>query len=313
MVRYSRLGVCPEGAQGVFRRKYVPNQDVPAGQSVTRSDDPAPRRLEIWIDNRIDGHDKLWTLIKSGAQYDNWVWRFRLWRNNPSFSTWHFVKKHTMFRTTSLELKTRVVLWRYTLGSGYEAFYNEHHYLGVNSLRNPVPAGEYCSSLQWQGLQGYSLVVATRDEADTIFDKMTGYFQNDAWFGADDTADEGHFRWVVGPESHAHPNKGPVFSIKSTCQGSWYCNWNTGEPNNGRGGIEHWVHYYWNIRKWNDRQNAGLCAQVCEFGGVGLQTVSQGRWYLEPSCSLETAEAGCESYQICRWNSETTACEENEC
>eukprot|EP00760_Papus_ankaliazontas_P003163 PhM_4_TR11465/c0_g1_i1/m.67398 len=67
-----------------------------------------------------------------------------------------------------------------------------------------------------------------------------------------------------------------------------------GQPDNwGRGEDDD---SWWYSALWNDWV-AQVIARICEFGGQGSSEASYGSWY----------------YQMCRWNSETTACEENEC
>eukprot|EP00760_Papus_ankaliazontas_P012846 PhM_4_TR15587/c0_g1_i1/m.64364 len=304
-------GVCPEGAQGYFSRKYIPNAYILAGQSSVNYGDHKAQRLDVEIVNPIKDHDKLWSVGKNGdAKLESWVTGFRFTLANALPADWHFVKKHTLFMTTSLELKTRVVRWRFFGGYTNEVVYKNHYYEEWARQLQRGPSVDFCAGENRHGLQGYLVVISTKEESDNT---IAG-FKNSAWLGADDIVTEGLHRWVVGPERQAHAPHGPTFSHAKECQSGWYCNWRTGQPDNARSGedVDQFIAPKWGGR-WNDGNVENTIQQVCEFGGVGVQSISQGTWYLEPSCAVETSEAGCESYQMCSWNSETAACEENEC
>ncbi len=149
---------------------------------------------------------------------------------------------------------------------------NNHFYEFVSSTAitwTNAQAG--AASRNLYGMQGYLATIVSADENAFITDKLVGV----GWIGASDVEEEGTWKWVTGPEA------GTVF-----CTGNdpcvpvddRYSNWNTGEPNNGSGGIEHYGHMIYTEvgprGSWNDMRNEGgsgpylVAGYVVEYGGM---------------------------------------------
>lgn len=85
----------------------------------------------------------------------------------------------------------------------------------------------------YYGLKGYLATITAFDEAQLAAEQSAGT----GWIGGSDEATEGVWKWATGPE------KGTVFwngNYNDSTQTFAY--WNTAEPNNGSGGIEHYTH-----------------------------------------------------------------------
>ena len=104
---------------------------------------------------------------------------------------------------------------------------------------------------------------------------------NDAWFGASDdygyinlakgstvyanqSASEGKWHWVTGPEKGQNFSNGNTPS--TTLVSGMYHKWAGGEPN---GTSEAFGQFYSsNNGQWNDLANSNLGGYVCEYGIV---------------------------------------------
>lgn len=125
------------------------------------------------------------------------------------------------------------------------------------------------SNRTYFGLQGYLATLISQEEADFSGSQAQGV----GWIGANDTAVEGEWRWVTGPEAGTQFWSGNVGGTELT-----YAFWNSGEPNNVGGGGEDYAHITDNsvgvLGSWNDLPNGGgggaYAAQgyVVEYGGM---------------------------------------------
>ncbi|MFD2587008.1 C-type lectin domain-containing protein [Croceitalea marina] len=128
------------------------------------------------------------------------------------------------------------------------------------------------ASRSYFGLQGYLATLTSQEEADFSGSQAAGF----GWIGANDSAVEGEWRWVTGPEAGTQFWSGGVSGTELT-----YANWNGSEPNNCCGG-ENYAHIADPsvIRggaptgAWNDLPNTGgggaYASQgyVVEYGGM---------------------------------------------
>ena len=136
----------------------------------------------------------------------------------------------------------------FSVGSGLAFPDNGHFYefvAGTNPNWNDAKATADNKSLF--GLQRYLATITSAAENAFVFNKLQG----NGWLGATDTADEGTWEWVTGPEA------GTVFCIGTgTCvsSGGAYTNWDGGEPN--QSGNEDYAHMIGNTALnesfWND-------------------------------------------------------------
>lgn len=118
-------------------------------------------------------------------------------------------------------------------------------------------ARDSAASMDYYGLKGYLTTITSRSENDFIWSKIDGV----GWIGANDSAMEGTWKWVTGPED------GTVFwqgNYNGVPVGGQYSFWNSGEPNNVQkswGVDEDYAHINSNpntIQKsWNDLPNEG--------------------------------------------------------
>ncbi len=119
--------------------------------------------------------------------------------------------------------------------NGY--FYNPlngHMYRFVAGPISIYDARSSSSGSIYLGESGYLLNITSKNEQDFIQNKVTG---NNIWIGLTDTANEGVYRWMDGPEAG---------------QVATYSNWCSGEPNNCCSG-EDFVVTKWNGGDcWND-------------------------------------------------------------
>ncbi|WP_394697838.1 choice-of-anchor L domain-containing protein [uncultured Methanomethylovorans sp.] len=151
---------------------------------------------------------------------------------------------------------------------GENALYSQdtgHYYEYVANARiswNDAKTAAEARSLS--GMQGYLATITSATENSFISSKIQG----EAWIGASDSAQEGQWKWVTGPES------GTIYSLfwsgnynGAAVNGS-YENWNDNEPNDA--GDEDCAHLLSN-GMWND-YNANnidpIMGYFVEYGGM---------------------------------------------
>ena len=128
-------------------------------------------------------------------------------------------------------------------------FYEYVPSLGISWTDAKVAA----ESRSYFGLKGYLATVMAADEA-----QLTGKQSSGAgWLGGTDSASEGTWRWVTGPEGLASSGQGTVFwngQVSGTTPN--FAFWNIGEPNQFGNREEDYVHItdptVGNPGSWND-------------------------------------------------------------
>ena len=157
------------------------------------------------------------------------------------------------------------------MGHYYEYVQRSAGYTWAQSLAEAQTRSLY-------GLTGYLATITTAAENNFIASKLA----SDGWVGgsdefnrinnavgyslyADQTAAEGNWYWVSGPEAGTLISTGNAPSVTVAPNG--FMNWAPGEPNNS--GAEHYIQLYSsNQGKWNDLPaSSTLSGYVVEYGG----------------------------------------------
>jgi len=169
--------------------------------------------------------------------------------------------------TANPDIGTRTI--RYALGSSLSFSENGHFYEFVTASGISWTAARDAAAVRTLfGLQGYLTTVTSENENAFIVSKLVGQ----GWMGANDTAIEGDWRWVTGPETdtafwNGVANGSPV--------GGEYNNWASGEPNQW-GGNEDYAHFL-STGKWNDfpLSLGSISGYVVEYGSMPGDPVLQ--------------------------------------
>ena len=151
-----------------------------------------------------------------------------------------------------------------SLGSGQlsylprnKHFYEYVPYLGINWTSAKVAA----ETRTYYGLQGYLATLTAADEAQLAGAQAPGA----GWIGGSDTATEGTWKWVTGPEGLANGGTGIIFWIGkgsgTTTPPFNYANWNAPNEPNDSNNNEDYAHItspaVGNPGTWNDLAEAG--------------------------------------------------------
>jgi hypothetical protein len=168
----------------------------------------------------------------------------------------------------------------FSLGSavGYTA--NGHFYEYVTGGYSWTGAKANAPTHNLYGLTGYLATSTSTGENDFILQKVGA----DGWIGGSDdvtevnlatgtttyanqSACEGNYYWVTGPEAGTRFSAG---NVNPVAIGGNYINWNAGEPNNF-GNTENFLQIYITGSypgKWNDLANNASLGYIIEYGGL---------------------------------------------
>jgi hypothetical protein len=202
-----------------------------------------------------------------------------------SASVWEEFLRRVTIRTTSAICFPESRKVSFTVGNKFFNPLNNHFYEFNSTNRTWTDAFAFANNSSYFGRRGY--LVTITDEAENGF--VWKIANTMAWLGntdefstindavgfikfANQTASEGRWHWVSGPE------KGTVISTSNTAMNSGiYTNWLSGEPNNS--GSEHYGHIFggsnvpgWGQSgKWNDfpnSQSLWTVSTIIEYGDM---------------------------------------------
>ncbi|WP_158655317.1 T9SS type A sorting domain-containing protein [Flavivirga eckloniae] len=164
----------------------------------------------------------------------------------------------------------------FAAGETYYNPLNGHFYRLTDTQSSWTNSQNTASSTSYYGREGY-LVTLTSEAENTFVSRLVG--QN-SWMGASDdftqinnalgntvyanqSAAEGNFYWVTGPEKGTQLTTG---NGNGTGVPGVYQNWRNNEPNNS--GIEHFGHVYTGSGDWNDFADTQSIFGIIEFGSM---------------------------------------------
>ena len=201
-----------------------------------------------------------------------------VFNGTTSASNWETVLRGVEFRSTTntcYSLQRRVTFVAGTV------FYNpltEHFYEYVSGSTTWTNSKTSASNRSYFGRAGYLATMSSEAENNFVWKLMS----SDAWMGASDelsevngskgstafasqSAVEGKWHWVTGPEKGTNFSNGNTPSV--TLVSGQYHKWASGEPNNAGG--EHYAQFYSsNNGQWNDLPNTTLPGYICEYGDM---------------------------------------------
>lgn len=190
----------------------------------------------------------------------------------------------------------------FSIGSALTFSGNGHYYQFVSGGNSWGTAKYRADTMRLYGMRGYLATITSQAENDFITNKL----QADGWIGSSDdykhinmatgtttyasqTASEGHWYWVTGPEKGTnfsntnygnHNNFYNYDSKAPVAANGMFMNWNANEPNNYQAG--QWngensgeIYSSGSTGKWNDLDSTNSLGFVVEFGGMaGDPTIS---------------------------------------
>jgi hypothetical protein len=200
-----------------------------------------------------------------------------IFSGSATAANWQTVLRGVEFKSTT---STCYALQRRVTFVAGTVFYNpltEHFYEYVSGTTSWTNSYTNASNKSYFGRVGYLATVLSEAENNFIWKLMA----NDAWFGASDdynyintakgttffasqSAAEGKWHWVTGPEKGQNFSNGNTPS--TTLVSGMYHKWAGGEPN---GTSEAFGQFYSsNSGQWNDLANSNLPGYICEYGDM---------------------------------------------
>ena len=132
---------------------------------------------------------------------------------------------------------------------------NGHYYELISGTFTSSQAFSGAAAQTHLGVSGHLVTITSAGE-QSFLNTLTGGSEL-YHIGASDSASEGDWTWLVGPEA------GAIFESSGVVQAGFYSNWSGGEPNNA-GGAEHLAIANWGVNgSWNDI--AGTSDQVLSY------------------------------------------------
>ena len=192
-------------------------------------------------------------------------------------ANWQTLLRTVRFKSTTSTCYANQRRVTFTAGSVYYNPLTSHFYEYVVGSTTWTNAYTVSQAKSYFGRAGYLATIMSEAENNFIWKLMA----SDAWFGASDdysyintakgstvyanqSASEGKWHWVTGPE------KGQNFSNNNTPSttlvSGMYHKWAPGEPN---GTSEAFGQFYSsNLGQWNDLANSTLGGYICEYGDM---------------------------------------------
>ncbi|MEN7547291.1 cadherin domain-containing protein [Rapidithrix thailandica] len=198
-----------------------------------------------------------------------------IFKGTGNSTEWQEIFRKVVFATSSTNTDNREISFLLTDMVSLNIENKNHYYKYVSGNFNWETAKSEAEAQKLYGMPGYLATITSAEENAFITAKL----KDNGWLGGTDeyqtintalgngifasqTASEGNFYWVTGPE------KGTAISTGNTSPvpvGSAYTHWLTGEPNDAGEG-EHYLHIYATLDGgWNDF--AATNGYVLEFGG----------------------------------------------
>jgi hypothetical protein len=201
-------------------------------------------------------------------------------------ANWQALMRTVTLRTTSAVCNPESRLVSFVVGIKYYNILNGHFYEYYATGASWTAAKAYASAYSYFGREGYLATITAASE-NSFSSVLVG--QN-SWIGCSDnylqinaalgytlygsqTAAEGNFYWITGPERGLKINSQNAYSSGGIMAASGvYNNWTSGEPNdygsNAIAGEEDYGHMYTSTGLWNDFPNTQSIGSIIEFGGM---------------------------------------------
>lgn len=152
--------------------------------------------------------------------------------------------------------------------------------LGLANTTKPTfdQAVSFAAARSFDGVSGYLVTITSSQENDFVKSNIQNALN--IWIGASDSAVEGDWKWISGPETDTLFWRGVG---NGTTQGGNYASWSNGEPNNASNEDAAVTNWNGPAGLWNDLSTTNT-------GSIGGLVVEYSAWNNQNFASLKSAQ-----------------------
>lgn len=217
----------------------------------------------------------------------NTTTRSLVFNGTTTAANWQTLLRTVTLKTTSAVCNPESRQVSFIVGNKYYNALNGHYYEYYSTSGSWTTAKSTAAGRSYFGREGYLATITSQAE-NSFISVLIG--QN-SWIGCSDnasqlnaalgytafasqTASDGKFYWVTGPERGMKINNTNAFAGSVGAVSGVYNNWAGGEPNDWPGtnssspGEEDYGHMYTSGGTWNDFANSQSIGAVFEYGGM---------------------------------------------
>lgn len=282
---------------------YSGNPTIPVDPNITITSSTPITNVRVTITQNLSSGDVLnYSGSLPAGVTSSWNATFGelLFTGTATAAEWQTLLQTVTFYTSSSSTDNRTVTFSIgNLVAGSNGhFYEYVPYANAGSALSWTQAKDAAAAAGYFGKQGYLATITSQEENDILLERLAAsgwigstddYQQINAATGAttyaDQTASEGNWYWVTGPEAGIQFSQSAWAGATPTVINNMYNNWSANEPNNnwnitqnGETGEQYGEIYagsspWGQPGKWNDFYNVNtdmdfVQGYVIEYGGM---------------------------------------------
>lgn len=259
---------------------YSGNPTIPVDPNITITSLTPVTNVRVTITQNFSSGDVLnynGTLPAGVTSSYNATLGELLFTGTATAAEWQTLLQTVTFYTSSTSTDNRNVTFSIgnLIAGSNGHFYEYVPFANAASIQTWKQAKDAAAAASYYGLQGYLATITSQEENDILFQRLSAsgwigstddYQQINAATGtttyANQTASEGNWYWVTGPEAGTQFSQSPWPGATPTVINNMYNNWSSSEPNNN----------------WNTTQNGETGEQYGEIYAGTSPWGQPGKW-----------------------------------